>query len=181
MSEYEDKEMASSPDDAISVLLSPVLSSLNALGSFWIFVLMILINMDAFGRTLLAAPIDGVNEIVELSLVGIVFLQLGDSTRHGRLTRSDGFLNIVLKRRPNVGRWMSATFDFLGVVFMAIIIWGSYPILIESIERDYFIGNEGVFTAPVWPVNLVIVVGCVVTLLQFVVFIRRHLRPLLNG
>jgi TRAP-type C4-dicarboxylate transport system permease small subunit len=168
--------MASSNDGAISVLLSPVLSSLNALGSFWIFVLMILINMDAFGRTLFAAPIDGVNEVVELSLVGIVFLQLGDSTRHGRLTRSDGFLNIMLKRRPRIGHYMASTFDFLGMVFMGIIIWGSYPMLIESIEGDYFVGNEGVFTAPVWPVNLVIVIGCAVTLLQFAVFIGRHAR-----
>jgi len=167
--------LAPSGDGAISLFLTPVLSGLNALGSLWIFGLLILINMDVFGRTVLAAPIDGVTEIIELSLVGIVFLQLGDSTRRGRLTRSDGFLNIVYKRYPDVGRYMAASFDFLGIVFMAIIIWGSYPMLIESIEGGYFVGNEGVFTAPVWPVNLVIVVGCVVTLLQFMVFIRRHL------
>ena len=178
MTKSDQEDMASSSDGAISLFLSPVLSSLNTLGSLWIFCLMILINMDAFGRTLFAAPIDGVTEIIELSLVGIVFLQLGDSTRHGRLTRSDGFLNIMLRRRPRVGRLMAATFDFLGVIFMAIIIWGSYPMLIESIEGDYFVGNEGVFTAPVWPVNLLIVIGCIVTLLQFVVFIRRHLRVL---
>ena len=30
-----------------------------------------------------------------MSIVGIVFMQLGDATRQGRLTRSDGFYNLV--------------------------------------------------------------------------------------
>ncbi len=165
------------PGGALSSLLDRVLSSLNALGSLWIFCLMALINADAFGRTLFAAPINGVNEMIELSLVGIVFLQLGDATRRGRLTRSDGFFKFMLRRRPAIGRMMGAAFDLLGAFFMGLILWGSTPLLIEAWEGDFYVGNPGVFTAPVWPVKLVIVIGCSLTLLLFLVFARRYLRP----
>lgn len=152
-----------------------LVSGMNALGTAWIFVLIIMINADAFGRTLFAAPIDGVIELVELSLVGIVFLQLADATRRGRLTRSDGFFNMVMARNPRIGRYMGATSDLVGAVFMAIIVYGSVPLLLDSIKHDYYVGNEGVFTAPVWPIKTIILIGCVVATLQFLVFVWRYL------
>lgn len=156
-------------------LLTRVLSSLNALGSLWIFALMILINSDAFGRTLFTAPIDGVPEMIELSIVGIVFLQLGDAIRCGRLTRSDGFYNLVMARSPKTAHKMGFVFDLLGLLFMGLILYGSFPILIEAYEGDFYAGNEGVFTAPTWPIKLIIVTGCLVTLLQFAAFCRTHI------
>ena len=156
--------------------LGRLLGSLNALGSIWIFALMVLINIDAGGRTWFASPLDGVVEIIELSLVGIVFLQLGDATRRGRLTRSDGFFRLVRRRLPALGRWLGALFDGLGILFMGIIVWGSVPIFLDAWVEDHYVGVIGVFTAPEWPVKLIIVVGCVVTALQFAAFGRFHLR-----
>lgn len=165
---------------ALILLLDRSLSSLNALGSLWIFFIMILVNADVFGRNLFLAPIDGVNEIIELSLVGIVFLQLGDATRRGRLTRSDGFLNLITKRKPQVGRFMALIFDTLGAFFMGLILWGSLPIFIESWQGNFYEGQEGVFTAPVWPVNLVVVIGSILTALLFLRLAWEHLRSLCN-
>jgi len=162
---------------ALFTLLDYSLTGLNTLGSLWVFALMVLINIDAFGRTLFAAPVDGVNEMIELSIVGIVFMQLGDATRHGRLTRSDGFFKLMLRRAPRVGRAMGAAFDFIGIIFMVIVLYGSIPLLTEAIAGEYYVGNPGIFTFPVWPVKLVIVVGCLVTLLQFLAFGIRYLRP----
>ena len=159
-------------------ILEIILSNLNSIGSLWIFVLTILINMDAFGRKLFHSPIDGVNEIVELSIVGIVFLQLGDATRKGRLPRSDGLFNIVGRKWPTFGRFHAALFDLLGAVFMGLILWGSVPLFLEAYQSDFYVGVEGVFTAPVWPIKLIIVIGCAVTLLQFLVFVQRNItRP----
>lgn len=155
--------------------LTRVLTSLNALGSLWIFALMVLINADAFGRTLFTAPIDGVPEMIELSIVGIVFLQLGDATRCGRITRSDGFYNFILSRSPKIGHGMGFVFDLMGLIFLAIILYGSYPLFIEAYEGDFYTGNEGVFTAPTWPIKLIIVIGCLVTLLQFAAFCKNHI------
>jgi TRAP-type C4-dicarboxylate transport system permease small subunit len=156
--------------------LTRLLVGLNGIGSVWIFALMVLINTDAFSRTLFTAPIYGVNEMIELSIVGIVFLQLGDATRTGRLTRSDGLFRLFLRRRPTAGRFLGVLFDGLGAVFMGLILYGSYPLLAEAWENDYYVGNEGVFTAPVWPIRTIVVVGCLVTLAQFLAFAWRYAR-----
>ena len=166
---------------AFALALNAILSGMNTLGSVWILVLVLIINADALGRKLFAHPIDGVIEITELSLVGIIFLQLGDATRKGRLTRSDGFFGIVQRRKPLVGRCMGTVFDLLGALFMALVVYGSVPLLIESIEENFYVGVQGIITIPVWPVKLVIVVGAAVTLLQFLVFAWRYLRPLVTG
>lgn len=168
------------PRGALSALLEWVLNGLNGLGSIWIFVLTILINMDAFGRTVFANPIEGVVEIVEMSIVAIVFLQLGDATQRGRLTRSDGLFNRMLIRYPTVGRTMGAIFDLLGMIFMAIVIYGTVPEMIEVVEENLYYGSEGVFTAPKWPVYLIILIGATVTLLQFIRFAYCHVWMILH-
>jgi len=169
-------EPGASPDGgALDSFLGKVSGSMNALGSAWIFVLMILINIDAGGRTWFAAPMDGVVEMIELTLVAIVFLQLGDATRQGRLTRSDGFFKLIMRKKPAFGRFLGALFDGLGLAFMVIILWGSVPILIESYREDFYVGTEGIFTAPVWPVKLIVVIGASLMALQFADFARRYL------
>jgi TRAP-type mannitol/chloroaromatic compound transport system permease small subunit len=75
-----------------------------------------------------------------------------------------------------VGRLQEALFDHLGAIFMALILYGSVPIFIESVEKGFYVGVEGLVTFPVWPVKLIIVIGCIVTLLQFLVFAWRYLR-----
>lgn len=148
-------------------VLDTCLTWLNTLGSIWIFALMVMIDTDATGRTFFAHPFHGVNELVELSIVGIVFLQLGDATRQGKLTRSDGAFKMVSRRAPNAGRIMGAIFEGLGLLFMAIILFGAVPDLIDAWVRNYYVGEEGLFTAPEWPIKTVIVVGCGITGLQF--------------
>ena len=157
--------------------IAGVLSGLNAIGSVWILVLVALINFDAFGRTFFAAPVNGGIEIIELSLVAVVFLQLGDATRRGRLTRSDGFFALILERRPGIGRVMGVTFDLLGAIFMLLVLYGTVPLLIESVREEHYAGVEGLVTIPIWPVRLVVVVGAAVTALQFLVFAWRYLIP----
>jgi len=171
----EKPQSASPAEGGFSATLNRVIAPLNALGSLWILALLVLINIDAFGRTLFAAPINGVPEMIELSIVGIVFLQLGDAARCGRLTRSDGLLNKLIRSWPSGGRLLAAAFDLLGAFFMALIFYGSLPLFIESVERGHYAGNIGIFTAPIWPIKLVILIGCLVTLLQFVAFAFRHL------
>ncbi|MEJ2120836.1 MAG: TRAP transporter small permease [Alphaproteobacteria bacterium] len=153
------------------------LSALNAVGTLIIFGLMAMINWDVWQREIVGRPIHGVSEMIELLIVAIVFLQLGDATRSGRLTRSDGLFNFVLDRRPRIGRAMGATFDLLGALFMGLIVYGTWPIFIEAYEKDLYTGNIGVFAAPTWPVKAIIVVGSVMVLAQFVAFAWRYIIP----
>ena len=68
---------ASPKGDALDLILTVM----NTIGSLWIFAMMVMIDTDAFSRTLFAHPFHGVIELVEMSIVGIVFMQLGDATR----------------------------------------------------------------------------------------------------
>ena len=157
-----------------------LVGGMNAAGSCWIVVLMLLINVEAIGRSAFNKPIIGVIEMIEISVIGIVFLQLADSLRRGVLTRSDGLFNQVMARKPVAGHVMGIITHLLGAVFMGLVIRGSVPFLIDAWEKDYYIGVEGMFTAPVWPVALVIVIAITVTMIQFLINLAGHLQPLVG-
>ena len=73
--------------------LQRLTGAMNALGTLWILGLMVLINADVIGRDVFSHPVRGVTELVALSIVGIVFLQLADTLRAGRFTRADVLLD----------------------------------------------------------------------------------------
>jgi len=164
---------AASDDVPPSSPLRAALYALNCVGTVVILGLMLLINLDVWLREFFNFPIDGVPEMIELLIVAIVFLQLGDATRAGRLTRSDGLLQFVRRRRPRIGRAMSAVFDLLGALFMLLILIGTWPIFIEAYEKSLYVGDIGRFNAPTWPVKLIIVIGCVMVMAQFIAFASR--------
>ena len=143
---------------------------LNGIGTFWIFLIMLLINADVLLRFLFNSPIDGVTEIVEVSIAGIVFLQLADAIRAGRLTRSDGLFNKVCANRPKLGLMLSIFFDICGAAFFIAILFGAVPTFIEAYERNFFAGSEGIFTIPIWPIRLILCISCVTVV---GVFMRR--------
>ena len=144
-----------------------VVQALNALGTLWIVALMVLINTDVLGRNLLNAPVRGVTELVSLSIVGIVFLQLADTLHSGRITRADVLLQGLQQKRPFLAAVLHAFFHLVGALLMATILWAAWPTLWESIQMREYVGAIGDFTAPVWPVRLVMLVGLVATLITF--------------
>lgn len=152
-----------------------VLAMLNAIGALLVVGLLILINADSLGRTLFSAPILGVIEIVELSLVAIVFLALGDAIRAGRLTRSEGLLTLLGERAPKVSRALRIIFDLIAAAFLGLIVIGGVPRAIESYERGEFKGTAQVFTVPEWPVKLIIVVGAIAGIMALLVSAWREL------
>lgn len=152
------------------------LGALSVLGALLILALLVLVNADALGRTFFSRPILGVIELVELSLVAIVFLQLGDAVRAGRLTRSDGLLTLVQAAAPRVAHAMHAAIDLIAAAFMVFVLFGAVPRLIESWQRGDFKGTAQVFTFPEWPVRLIVVVGASAALIAFLMRVWRALR-----
>ena len=155
--------------------------TLNSIGTAWIFLLMLIINADVLARYLFSAPIDGVPEMVALSIVGIVFLQLSDAVRAGRLTRSDGFLNRVVARRPRLGLALNTFYDLCGMAFFVAILFGAVPIFIEAYQGDYYAGTEGILTVPVWPIKLILVISCITVVAVFASLIKRHVSALMRS
>lgn len=161
--------------------LGGALGALSVLGAVLVLAVLALVNADALGRTLFARPILGVIELVELSLVAIVFLQLGDTVRAGRLTRSDGVLALLEASQPRLAHALHAAFDLIAATFMALLLFGAVPRLAESWERGEFKGTAQVFTFPEWPVRLIVVVGAAAALAAFLVRASRALRRAARG
>ncbi|MBE2243366.1 MAG: TRAP transporter small permease [Burkholderiaceae bacterium] len=150
--------------------------TLNAIGTLWIVALMLLINADVLGRELFDTPVRGVTELVALSIVGIVFLQLGDTLAVGRMTRADILLDHLKRTTPRLAAALQALYHLVGALLMGVILWASWAPLMESIRIQEYVGAVGDFTAPVWPVRVIMLVGMVVTLVTFVLLAWLDLR-----
>ncbi len=139
---------------------------MNAIGTVWILVLMVLINADVIGRDLFGAPVRGVTEIVSISIVGIVFMQLADTLRAGRFTLAE-LLGWLQKHHPRAARGLQGVFHLVGALLLLVILWASWAPLVEAIQIGEYVGAVGDFTAPMWPVRLIIIVGSACTALSF--------------
>ena len=73
---------------------------LAALGTIMIVLLMAMIVADVVVRNLLGASLPLIAELGALTVVLIVFLQLGTAVRNDRLASTDFFLEAVSVRRP---------------------------------------------------------------------------------
>jgi TRAP-type mannitol/chloroaromatic compound transport system permease small subunit len=154
---------------------------MNAVGTLWIFVIMILMTADVLGRNLLNTPIRGVIEILTLSIVSIVFIQLADTLRTGRFTRADAVLGTLLRTRPAAGRALQALFHLCGAALLATLCFASWHLLIESWNNGEYLGAIGDFRAPVWIMRAVIVFGSGCTALMFLLLAFGDLRAALGG
>ncbi len=156
--------------------LSRVANSLaiatNALGTLVVLALVVILNVDVIARGLFSAPLRGTYEMVQFSVVMIVFLQLADVVRVDRLTRSDGFLNLLHHRRPGLTASLRRIINAISAIFMALIAYVTFPEFLHMWETQDYFGVPGLFTLPWWPVKLVIACGtalaCVIFLLKVV-------------
>jgi TRAP-type mannitol/chloroaromatic compound transport system permease small subunit len=149
---------------------------MNAFGSLWVLLIVILICSDSFGRSFFNRPLDGVNELVAVSMAFIVFCQLPDTVRLSKLTRSDTYLPRLQASSALAARVIVCGFDILGMAVMIAIIIGTTPLLIDSIERGYYIGEQGIFTFPEWPIKGMVVLGSTATMLCFAIRAVGHWR-----
>lgn len=141
----------------------------NAVGTLVILLLVLVVNYDVVARGVFNAPFLGAVEVVQFSMVLIVFLQLPDVVRVNRLTRSDGFLTVLGMRYPNASVTIRRAINALSASLMALIAAAMWSEFLEMLQtRDYF-GVPGVFTAPWWPVKLAIFSSAALCLIIFVI------------
>ena len=136
--------------------LNQIAMAANVCGTLVVLALVVIVNVDVVARGVFSAPFRGSVEVVQFSMVLIVFLQLPDVVRVNRLTRSDGLLSVMGNRRPAAARWLSKAVNAISAILMALIAYAIWPEFIEAWETGDFFGTPGVFTAPWWPVKLTI-------------------------
>jgi TRAP-type C4-dicarboxylate transport system permease small subunit len=170
-----DAAAAPQPFDPVRMILD----GLAAIGTIWTFGLMLLICADVIGRSFLNAPITGVAEIAAHSVVGIVFLQIGSTIYHRRMTRADFLIERILRWAPGLGRAMEALFYLIGAAVMFFVAQAAWPGMWTSMNLREFFGVQGLFTVPTWPFRGLIVLGggagCLAYLVLFLHEARRML------
>jgi len=150
----------------------------NGLGSAWTFVIMLAIVADITGRFLFNAPISGTTELVTMSVVALLYLQLAYTLRSGGMTRSDAMLSRLIARRPVIGHGLSIVFSLAGAFLMGAIMMGAWPKWIRAYESGFYVGIVDVFTFPDWPRLLIVFVGCGLTALQFLALAATSIRAM---
>ncbi|MEI6302790.1 MAG: TRAP transporter small permease [Betaproteobacteria bacterium] len=161
-----DREMAGLPSRAFAALLL----ALNSIGTLWIFVLMLVIMVDVFGRTALSRPLPGVAELVSLSIIGIVFLQIAHTLRSGRITRVDSLSDWLEGRWPRAGFILQGIYSLLGATLFAVLLIACQPLFVRAWTNDEYAGVEGYVTYPFWPIRLIMLIGCACSTLQYLMF-----------
>jgi TRAP-type C4-dicarboxylate transport system permease small subunit len=152
-----------------------VTAALNVIGTLLIVALAALVNADVIGRAAFSAPISGVPEMVSLSIVCIVFLQAAEAARQGRFIRSDALPNRLAARLPRAAAALEALWCATALWLVSVIGTATWPLFLRAWERGTFVGAVGDFTAPVWPVKGIIILGCAALAAQFALGLLRAL------
>ena len=140
---------------------------LAALGTLLIGVLMLIICADAVARNTMGASLPLVSELGASLLVAIVYLALAATVRANRLARTDMVLGALAASRPRLAALLSAIYDLIGAVLLALVAWAGFLTLAKDYQGGMYIGIQGVLTFPSWPFGLAFVLGLAVAVLQF--------------
>jgi TRAP-type C4-dicarboxylate transport system permease small subunit len=142
---------------------SRVAACSNIVGTFWIILIMFIMTADVLGRLLFNSPLAGTPEIVKVSLVGIFFLQLGDTFWTGRIIRCDVFL---LKMGAVTRAVIDILSNLVGLAMFAILFAASLPPTIQVWKTLEYEG-EGALRVPIYPVRTLILLGSALTTVLF--------------
>jgi len=150
---------------------------MNGAGVIWIFAIMFLICADIVGRNVFGNPITGVPEMVSLSLVGSVFLQIAYALHEGRLTRTEMLLTRFENTAAPFALGWKRTLALIGFAIFGFLAVGAWPDFSRALTTREFAGVEGIFTIRVWPIKLLIVLGAAIAALEcareFIAYLRR--------
>jgi len=139
---------------------------MNGAGVVWVFALMFLICADITGRTIFDSPIRGVTEMVSLSLVACVFLQLAYAIHQARLTQAEVLINKLEQRNAVLGSDWHAVLLGVGCVLLLLIAMGAWPDFVRAFRTGEFAGVEGSFSVQVWPIKMLLVIGSAIAALE---------------
>ena len=155
---------------ALRRVIDAMTAGLNVVGTLLICAVMLLVNADVIGRGMFNNPVSGVPEIVSMSIVAIVFMQVAKTFRKGRLTRTDAVLGFVEKRAPRLRMAIDFLYSLAAMALVWQILSASTPLFQKAWVRNTYEGTIGDFTAPIWPVKLIILIGCAALLVQLGLF-----------
>ncbi|MEK9721706.1 MAG: TRAP transporter small permease, partial [Quisquiliibacterium sp.] len=151
--------------------------SLMVLAAVLAFLLCFLVVADVLGRTVFNSPVQGTPEIISLSIVIVCYLQAAYAIRSGGMLNVEVITSLFSDR---VRAWFAAFGALCGVVFFLAICYGSLDGAAYAWESGEFEG-EGALRVPVWPAKFVIVLGCGLASLGYLLMMIEHARAAIAG
>jgi TRAP-type mannitol/chloroaromatic compound transport system permease small subunit len=152
-----------------------VMALLNALGTAWVAAITVLISSDILGRALFNSPVIGVPEIVRVSIVAIVWLQMAHTLKIGGHLRSD----VILRRLSRKGRSIVDLIAYtLGVIIFGLVVYSGWHTMIMSWQLGEFEGEEPV-RVPTYPLRSIVLLGAGLTSLQFLLLAGKAIAEML--
>jgi TRAP-type mannitol/chloroaromatic compound transport system permease small subunit len=161
----------------IEDLNARIVRLLLAAAAIIIFLLGFLVCADVFGRAIFNSPVKGTPEIVSMSIVVICFLLAGYSVQSNSMISTDVFSSMGGVRGIGAAQVLSA---ILGLVFFGLIVWGSIDPMVYAWTNGEYEG-EGALRVPTWPAKVIIVIGCSLVVVSYVLYGLKGLRALMTG
>ena len=162
-------------------VLGVIMAILNGVGSLLILAMVALICADIIGRELFNTPVAGVAELISLSIVAVVFFQLGHAVRSHSMARTGMFLDILYRRRPRLEALFQCVYSLIAAFVFAVLIYGIQYKLRDAWMSDEHVGVYGLFVAPVWPVYVAVLIGSTAATVQFSIHTWRYASRALHG
>jgi TRAP-type C4-dicarboxylate transport system permease small subunit len=141
------------------------------------FLLSFVVCADVLGRDLFNRPVQGTKELVEMSIVIILWLQVAYAIRSGGMIWVDA-LHVHLPARAQRGCEVFGA--LLGVAFFALVCWGSIDPALYSWRSDEFEG-EGALRIPVWPARFLVAIGSFLATFNYLLLAIERFRALISG
>ena len=151
-------------------------SVLNASATFWISILMLIIVADVAGRVFFNHPLTGAPELVKVSLVALVFLEITHTLREGRHVRS----TIILGRvSPRVRDLLLILADLIGMILFILLCYSSWHLTVQSWEVLEYEG-EGALNVPTYPVRTIILFCSGLMVIQYCLDLIKNAKNLFS-
>ena len=151
------------PSNPIRRIIEVVETLICTIGALALGIMAFVLGIGIISRYVLNQPIPGVYDIVQLSMVWVVFLSLAYTQRERRHIQV-GILTSRLPRTTRISLEIGAY--FIGFVFFAVMSWQTWLAAVQSFQiREYW---PGLLRTPIYPSKMALFVGVALLSLRFV-------------
>jgi TRAP-type C4-dicarboxylate transport system permease small subunit len=154
--------------------------TMNMFGTIAIVLIAVFVLIDVVGLVF-RRPLVGVNEFMELSLPGIVFLQAANTLRENRQISSEVFIEKLQRHKPRLTKFLYGCYNLIGAAFLAGIAWLLYPKVLQAYTGGFTRGAQGIIEIPQWPSMALVVFGGAVMAIQYLLHALRDYRAAITG
>lgn len=166
--------------ERIEIFSDAITQTFNIAGTLLIVFVMVIVNIDVIGRELFLVPVAGVPMMVSMSIVAIVFLQTPQTFKQGRLTQNSAILDTIGKKSPAARLGIELIFSAAAFYLILQIFLATFPLFKKAWVRNTYEGTIGDFTAPIWPIKFIILLGCALLMVQIFLFFMKKVLVFLH-